>query len=60
MALFHFRCPVCGFGDYEVGHLTAEGETHCVVCLEEEGRRVRLQRWAEGEGRQARLRLVAA
>ena len=60
MALLRFQCPECGFGDYEIGHLTAEDEIYCVVCLEEEDRLIRLQRWEEGEGAQARLRLAAA
>jgi hypothetical protein len=40
-----FHCPVCGFGDGEHGHLLAAHEVHCVVCLEEEDRYVRLRRW---------------
>ena len=51
----------CGFGDNEVGSLTPEHEIYCVVCLEEEGRPVRLHRWEEEvEGPYARLRLAAA
>ncbi len=50
MALTRFHCPECGFGDYEVGHLTAEDEIYCVVCLEEEDRLIRLQRWEERGG----------
>ena len=45
--MVRFQCPECGFGDHEVGHLTAEIETYCVVCLEEDGRLIRLHRWAE-------------
>jgi hypothetical protein len=45
--MVRFQCPECGFGDHEVGHLTAEIETYCVVCLEEDGRLIRLDRWAE-------------
>jgi hypothetical protein len=51
-----FQCPECGFGDYEVGHLVAENDFYCVVCLEEQGRQIRIQCWVEGEGAQARLR----
>jgi hypothetical protein len=29
-----FRCPERGLGDYEVGHLIAETDIYCVVCLE--------------------------
>jgi hypothetical protein len=51
-----FQCPKCGFGDYEVGHLVAESDIYCVVCLEEQGRQIRVECWEEGEGAQARLR----
>ena len=56
MELLRFQCPECGFGDYEVGHLVAETEIYCVVCLEEQGRQIRVECWEEGEGAQARLR----
>jgi hypothetical protein len=42
--MIHFQCPECGFGDYEVGHLVAEDEVYCIVCLEEERRRIRVRR----------------
>ena len=59
--MFRFHCPECGFGDREAGHLTAKVEVYCVICLEEEGRLIRLHRWEE-EDDQARLRdgLLAA
>jgi hypothetical protein len=44
-AFWHFHCPECGVGDNELGHLLAAQEIFCVVCLEEEGRQVRLRRW---------------
>lgn len=47
MTLLRFHCSECGFGGYEVEHLTSEAEVHCVVCSEEEGRLIRLQRWEE-------------
>ena len=47
MRLFRFQCPDCGLGDYETGHLVAADEVYCVVCLEEEGRLIRLHRWEE-------------
>jgi hypothetical protein len=56
MRLFRFQCPDCGLGDYETGHLVAAVEVHCVVCLEEQGRQIRVECWTEGEGAQARLR----
>ena len=51
-----FQCPKCGFGDYEVGHLVTEADVYCVVCLEEQGRLIRVECWEEGEGVHARLR----
>ena len=51
-----FQCPRCGFGDYEVGHLISDGDVFCLVCLEEEGLQIRLQRWEEREDDHARLR----
>ena len=44
-AFWRFRCPECGFGDREHGHLLTAHEIHCVVCCEEDGRLVRLHRW---------------
>ena len=62
MPFLRFQCPECSLSDFEVGHLTGEDEIYCVVCLEEEGRLIRLQRWKKeaGEAVQARLRLEAA
>ena len=61
MALIRLHCPEYSLGDYEVGHLTAEDQIYCVVCLEQNDRLIRLRRWEEeGEGAYARLRLVAA
>jgi hypothetical protein len=54
MALLRFQCPECGSGDHEVGPLVAETDIYCVVCLEEEGRQIRVECWEEGA--QARLR----
>ena len=51
-----FQCPRCGLGSYEVGHLVSDDEVFCVVCLEEEGLQIRLQRWEETADDQARLR----
>lgn len=44
-AFWQFHCPECGFGDTEHGHLLTAQEIHCIVCLEEDGRYVRLRRW---------------
>jgi hypothetical protein len=56
MAQIRFQCPECGFGDHEAGHLVAAADIYCVVCLEEQGRQIRVECWEEGEGTQARLR----
>ena len=45
--MVRFQCPECGLGDHEVGHLIAEIEIYCVICLEEDGRLIRLHRWEE-------------
>jgi hypothetical protein len=52
---WQFQCPECGFGDTEHGYKLTDQEIYCVVCLEEEGRQVRLHRWEahEAEKRQA-------
>jgi hypothetical protein len=34
-------------GDYEVGHLSEEPVEYCVVCLEEQGRLIRVECWEE-------------
>jgi hypothetical protein len=47
--MFRFQCPECGFGDQEVGHLVADTEIYCVVCLEEQGRLVSIHSWDEEE-----------
>jgi len=44
-AFWQFHCPECGFGDVEHGHLLTAHEIHCIVCLEEDGRQIRLRRW---------------
>jgi hypothetical protein len=58
--MLRFQCPECGMGDFEIGPMP-EAEIHCVVCLEEQGRLIRLHCW-EDEPAQARLRegLLAA
>jgi hypothetical protein len=60
MAVLRFQCPECGFGDYEVGHPTDNGAIYCVVCLEENDRLIRTQRWEEANPAQARLRFADA
>jgi hypothetical protein len=60
MGILRFQCPECGMGDFEIRH-SPDTEIHCVVCLEEEGRLIRVHCWEE-EADYARLRegLVAA
>jgi len=60
--MVRFQCPECGLGDREVGYLVANDEIYCIVCLEEQGRQIRVACWEEGKTDQARLRedLVAA
>jgi hypothetical protein len=55
-AYWHFYCPECGFGDCEFGHLLADDEVRCLICIEEDGREVQLRRWLDEEPGQARLR----
>jgi hypothetical protein len=42
---WQFHCPECGFGDAEHGHLLSAHDIYCLVCMEEDGRQVRLHRW---------------
>ncbi len=44
-AVWQFACPECGFGNVEIGGLAADDEIHCLVCLEEADRHIRLHRW---------------
>jgi hypothetical protein len=60
MVLLRFQCPECSFGDYEVGYLTDGADSYCIICQEEDGRLIRLQRWEEADGTQARFRLADA
>ena len=43
--MYMFLCPECGMSDTEIGHLSAANDLHCVVCLIDEDRYVRLRRW---------------
>jgi hypothetical protein len=50
VALWHYICPECGFGDGETGHHAPAHVIYCEFCLEER-RTVRLKRWpVEGSG----------
>ena len=54
-AVWHFHCPECGFGDREFGYLLPDDELHCLICIEADGREVRLHRWLAEDVGQARL-----
>ena len=49
---WHFQCPICGMGDFELGHLADDQEFVCQVCLEEGRGTIHLQRWP-GQGNDA-------
>jgi hypothetical protein len=53
--MHRFHCPECGFGDHEIRHVSG-ADIYCIVCLEEQGRQIRVECWTEGERAQARLR----
>ena len=42
---WHFHCRECGMGDFELGHLVADQEFFCEVCVEEGRGDIRLERW---------------
>jgi hypothetical protein len=42
---YRFRCPACEMTDEELGFLATADETECLVCLNEDGKHVRLHRW---------------
>ena len=50
---WHFHCPECGVGDHELGRLGEAHEVHCVVCLVELDRPIRLRRWPADEATHA-------
>ncbi|HYZ25080.1 MAG TPA: hypothetical protein VE690_23305, partial [Rhodopila sp.] len=47
--IWQFRCPECGFGHRELGHLLPDEEIYCVVCEDETRRHVKLLRWLTEE-----------
>jgi hypothetical protein len=57
--MLRFQCPDCGMGDHELGP-KPQTEIHCVVCLEEQGRLIRVHCWEEAVVPQEALRLVGA
>ena len=42
---WHFQCPTCGMGSFELGRLAADQELVCEVCGEEGRGEIRLERW---------------
>ena len=42
---WEFACPECSFSHIEFGVLALDDDVYCVVCLDEQGRHVRLHRW---------------
>jgi len=44
-----FQCPECEFTDEEFGHLAADEEVYCEVCMAESHRYIRLRRWFEAK-----------
>lgn len=48
-AYWHFHCPTCGMGDFELGHLAQDQELLCEICREEGRGDVLLQRWPSDE-----------
>jgi predicted RNA-binding Zn-ribbon protein involved in translation (DUF1610 family) len=59
---WHFHCPECGMGDFELGYLAADQEFVCEVCLEDGRGEIRLERWTADDlmPAYARLRLDLA
>jgi hypothetical protein len=46
---WHFQCLECGIGDFELGCLADDQQLFCEICLEGEGRLIRLERWPADE-----------
>jgi hypothetical protein len=44
---WHFLCPECGMGEFELGRLATDQEFVCGVCLEEDRSKIRLKRWTD-------------
>jgi hypothetical protein len=42
---WHFHCPECGIGDFELGRVADDQALSCEVCLEEDRGTIRLERW---------------
>ena len=53
--MMRFQCPNCGMGDAELGHMMNEDDVHCILCLQELGRLIKVECWTDAD--QARLRL---
>ena len=46
-ANWHFHCPECDMGAFELGHLTTDDQLLCEVCLDEGRGQIRLVRWLD-------------
>jgi hypothetical protein len=46
---WHFQCPECGMGDFELGCLADDQQLFCEVCVEEGRGLIRLARWPADE-----------
>jgi hypothetical protein len=42
---WHFHCPECGMGDFELGYLANDHQFFCEVCVDEGRGLIRLERW---------------
>ena len=54
---WHFQCPECGMGDFELGELADDQTLVCEVCLEEGRGAVRLERWPAADPMPATARV---
>jgi hypothetical protein len=54
---WHFQCPECGMGDFELGRLADDQMFVCEVCLEEGRGTIRLERWLAADEMPASGRL---
>ena len=46
---WHFQCPECGMGDFELGYLADDHQLFCEVCIEGRSWLIRFQRWPAEE-----------
>ena len=46
---WHFQCPECRTGDFELGYLADDHQFFCENCIEEGRGLIRLERWPAEE-----------